>query len=431
VNGPGSEAEGLRWTPLSYGLVAAGVVLLLVGVALRASAPIFVALPLFVAPFAAALSGPRGALRGDLAWRADGAEADVRITGIVRSEANADLTDLALTFPLPADLREAAPPTVSRSPGVLRFDLRWRAPYPTVAVIGPPEIVWRDPLGLVERPVRGRATPLAIERYPAELLRLGAVRLDRVLALPGETRSRRIGSAGDFFGIRDAVPSDSLRRINWRATARWGRRLVNDYLLDRTGDVLLLLDVRSTRLGPAIDEILLGASRAAAVGIVDSFAREKARIGYAAFGEFVEAIPLSSGRGHRLRMREAIRGTRGSSVAGPSERCAAALPRFFPPGVTTLLISSLTGDADPDLVVHLRRRGYPAFVLSPSPFQIRPAHSTLSPADEQLADRLERLSRRQRLARVWTDAPVVDWEEFWSLGAFVRLLSQPARRRNA
>ncbi|MGB6499790.1 MAG: DUF58 domain-containing protein, partial [Thermoplasmata archaeon] len=349
--------------------------------------------------------------------------------GILRGAPNADLTDVALSFARPADLIEVAPPTYRRSPGSLRFQVRWRAPYPTVARLPPPEIVWRDPVGLVERPVQGRGAPLSIDRYPAELLRLGAVRLDRVLALPGETRSRRVGSAGEFFGIRDAEPTDPPRRINWRASARWGRRLVNDFLLDRTGDVLLFLDVRPTRLGPAIDEILLGATRAAAIGITDSFAREKARIGLVSFGEFVEAVPLSSGRGHRLRMHEAIRRTRGATVAGPSERGAASLPRFFPPGVTTLLISSLTGDADPDLVLHLRRRGYPTFVLSPSPSQIRPVRSLLPAADEQLADRLERLARRQRLARVWNDAPVVDWEDFWSLGGFVRLLREPGRRR--
>ncbi|MGP8078319.1 MAG: DUF58 domain-containing protein [Thermoplasmata archaeon] len=422
--------ESLRWTPLSYLLLATGATLLLLGVALRASAPIFVALPLLVVPFATALSGPRRALRADLAWRAGGAESDVRVAGELRALPTADLRDLVLTFSRPADLGEVAPPRFARSPGSVRFDLRWRAPYPMVTVADPPQVVWRDPIGLVERSVLGRAPPLVIERYPAELLRIGSVRLDRVLAFPGETRSRRIGNAGEFFGIRDAAPSDPPRRINWRATARLGRRLVNEFQLDRTGDVVLLLDARSSRLGPAVDEILLGAGRAAAIGICQAFAREKARLGFASFGEFVEPTPLSSGRGHRLRVQEAIRRTRASSVSGPSERCAATFPRFFPPGLTTILISSLTGDADSDLVVHLRRRGYPLVVLSPSPSQIRPAAGGLSPADEELAERLERLSRRQRLARVWTHAPVVDWEDFWSLGAFVRLLRGPIRRRN-
>lgn len=424
-----AQAASLRWTPLSYVLLGAGVVSLVVGVVLRAAVPIFVALPLFVAPFAAALTGPRQALRADLDWRAEGAASDVRLVGTLRGSPTADLTDVMLTFPRPGNLVEREPPRIVRSRSSVRFELRWRAPFPTTAIADPPTIVWRDPLDLVEREVRGRRAPLVLDRYPPELLRLGAVRLERVLALPGETRSRRVGSAGEFFGIRDAAPTDPPRRINWRATARIGRLLSNEYELDRTGDVLLLLDARPTRLGRATDDVLLGAARAAAIGIAESFAREKARVGYASFGEFVEAFPLASGRGHRLRLREAIRSTRGSSVAGPSERCAATLSRFFPPGVTTILISSLTGDADADLVPYLRRRGYPTIVLSPSPSPVPAAGVALPPEDERLAARLERLDRRQNLARVWTHAPVVDWEDFWSLGAFIRLLREPGRRR--
>ena len=431
MTAPAAPPPSLRWTPLSHLLLATGVLLLVLGVALRAAVPIFVALPLVIAPVAAALSGPRRALPARLTWEAYGAEAEVTIRGKVQGSPGGDLRDVVVEFARPRDLVESAPPTVVRDDGTLRFELHWRAPYPTIAVVEPPEIAWLDPVGVVLRSVVGRGERLTVERYPPELLRLGAVRLDRVLALPGETRSRRVGAAGEFFGIQEAAPTDPPRRINWRATARRGRLLVNEFELDRTGDVLLLIDVRPTRLGADTDEVLLGAARAAAVGIASSFAREKARIGYASFGEFIDVVPLASGRGHRFRVHEAIRTTRPSAVAGPSERCAATLPRFFPPGVTTILISSLTGDADSDLVVHLRRRGFPTIVLSPSPAQLLATERPLAPADERLAERLERLARRQRLARVWNHAPVVDWEDFWSLGGFVRLLRGPGRRRSS
>jgi len=423
-------SDGLRWTLGTYVLLGSGVSLLLFAVATRAATPIFVALPLVVAPLVAALSAPRGVFRARLDWHAGGAEGEVTVEGALRATARADLADAVLTFGCPSDLSERSPPEIRPSRESIEFTLHWVAPYPTVSVVDPPDVVWRDPVGLVERSARTDGPPLRVERYPSELIRLGVVRLDRVLALPGESHSRRIGTAGEFFGIRDAAPTDPPRRINWHASARTGRLLTNEFELDRTGDVLLLLDTRPTRLGPAFDEILLGAGRAAAIGLVDAFAREKARVGFAAFGEFVQPVPLASGRGHRLRVREAIRSTRGASISGPSERCAATLPRFYAPGVTTVLISSLTGDADPDLVVYLRRRGYPTVVLSPSPARIRSPHSPLPAEDEAIAERLERLSRRQGLARVWVHAPVVDWEEFWSLGGFVRLLRGGVRRRH-
>jgi uncharacterized protein (DUF58 family) len=298
-----------------------------------------------------------------------------------------------------------------------------------IGTVPPPTISWNDPLGLIERTVDGERPTLVFERYPPELHRLGAVRLDRTLLLPGEARSHRVGASGEFFGIREAAPNDPPRRINWRATARIGHRLSNEYELDRTGDILILVDTRSTLLGPSVDDALIAVARAAATGISQAFLREKARVGFATFGEFVDAIPMASGRGHRLRLQAAITAMRRSEIVGPSERCAATLNRFYPPGITTILISPLTGEADPDLLVYLRRRGYPAIVLSPSPLSLPTVPLPLSPEETELAGRLEQLERRRRLARLWTHSPVIDWNDYWSFGELVRVLRQPNRRR--
>jgi hypothetical protein len=48
--------------------------------------------------------------------------------------------------------------------------------------------------------------------------------------------------------------------------------------------------------------------------------------------------------------------------------------------------------------------------------------------DEALAARFARLTRREEVARMWRDAPVVDWEDYWSLGGFVDFLRRPAAR---
>jgi hypothetical protein len=42
---------------------------------------------------------------------------------------------------------------------------------------------------------------------------------------------------------------------------------------------------------------------------------------------------------------------------------------------------------------------------------------------------LMRLVRRSRVGEVWQDAPVVDWENYWSLAGFVDLMSAPVRHR--
>lgn len=430
MNGPGERTSSLHWRRGSFVLLGAGVLLLLVALSVRSAVPIFVALPLLVAPFTAALTGPRRTPVADLAWRTAGSGPELTVTGLLRPAPGDDLADVTVVAHPPGDVREVAPPRVYRLPGAeVAFELSWQVPHPMLGTIDPPEVFWEDPLGLVTRDVAGTRPSLSFERYPPELTRLGAVRFERTLLLPGEAASRRIGPSGEFFGIRDAAPGDPPRVINWRATARWGRPLANEFQMDRTGDVVLIVDTRPSFLGAAADEALLAVTRAAAVGIAEAFLRAKARVGYAAFGEFVEAVPLASGRGHRLRLREAIRATRRASISGPSDRCATTLGRFFPPGVSTILISTLYGAAEPELILYLRRRGFRSIVLSPSPLSVLPPPAGGAVDTDAVADRIERLDRRRRLGRLWADAPIVDWTDFWTLSELVSLLRQPARRR--
>ena len=424
-----SSDTALRWRPLAFLLFATGALLLVAAVAERSPIPLFLGLPLLLAGPAAALSGPRGSPELRLQHRAEGSGVDVRLVGSVTPTDRVDARDLEVDFERPPGLFESSPPRFERSERELRFDFHWKAREPTIAVVPPPHAVWRDATGLVERPATFDALPMVVERYPPELIRVGAVRLRRTMVLPGETRSRRIGTAGEFYGIRDAAPTDPPRRINWRASARAGRWLANEYQLDRTGDVLLLIDARRSSLGAWVDERLLSISRAAAAGIAESFLHEKARVGVGVFGEFLDTVPLSTGRAQGIRIRSLLLAARLGPAGIPSERGAVSVSRYFPTGVTTILFSSLADEPSAELVPHLRRRGYPVVVLSPSSLPITSEQRILSEEEEVLVIRIGRLARREQVARVWRDAPTVDWEDYWSLGRFVEFLRRPGTRR--
>jgi uncharacterized protein (DUF58 family) len=431
VSAPRPGAPPLRWRGRAYLLVAAGTGLLLLAIAARDPVPVFIAVPLLVAPVAAGLSAPSSTKPVALRWHDEGTGRRVELTGTLTGDASMRPDDWVVEFTESLPLPQSAPPEVVRGPGGLRFRLHWTAPEPTVLRIPPPATVWRDPIGLVERPLPGDRPDLVVERYPPELLRLGAIRLERTLLLPGETQSRRLGASGEFFGIREAAPNEPPRHINWVASARVGHLVANDFQLDRSADLLILIDVRPTPLGPSVDGRLLGISRAAAQGIIDSCLRAKLRVGYATFGEFAQCVPLSSGRIHQVRLHRAILGTQRSTVEGPSERCAVSLRRFYPPSLTTLLLSPLVGESSLDLVPHLRRRGFPVVVLSPSPLPVSPQMVAIPAEDEALASRLGKLERREQLATAWLHAPVVDWDEYWSLAGLVRMLRRPSLRRGA
>ncbi len=427
---PATSVIGVaRWTRRAHVLLGIGGALAVLAVLLRTPVPIFLGLPLLAAPFAAAWTTPRQIGSVAVAWEAGGSGRDVDVRGAVSGPLGAAALDLEVRLHPPVGSRAAGPVDYERTEQEVRFSTRWRLDGPTVTAVRPPEVVWRDPTGLSERILGGARTGLALERYPSGLRGLGLLRLERTIALPGESRSRRIGPAGEFFGLRDAGPNEPMRQINWAASARVGRLLANDYLLDRSGDLVIVLDLRPTPLGRRSDERLLRLARAASYGIAEELLRGKTRLGFATFGEFVEAFPLSTGRTHRARILRAIAACRVAEVAGPSPRCAVGLGRYYRPGTTALVISSCAGDPGTDLAPHVRHRGFPVVQLSPSPVPFAEESDPLDPADEPLARTIEAMRRRQRLAPLWTYGPVIDWSDYWSLGHLTRYLRQPVRGR--
>jgi uncharacterized protein (DUF58 family) len=54
--------------------------------------------------------------------------------------------------------------------------------------------------------------------------------------------SRMVGLGTDFESLRDYQVDDEYRRINWGATARRGRLISNQYEVDKSQNILLVLD---------------------------------------------------------------------------------------------------------------------------------------------------------------------------------------------
>ena len=431
IGPPASPSSGRRvvWTSRTLLFIGFGGVLTAVSVALRDPVPLLAAIALLLAPVVAGLRSPPGVSNAALVWEARGSGTDITVAGELRGEFGPSVVDVAVDLPPPPGVRAVRPFRVDPAPERIRFEANWRLAEPSILVLEPPTVLWRDPIGLAERPVGGERSTVAVLRYPSTFQRIAGLPLVRTTSLPGDIRSRALGESGEFFGLREASSGEPRRRINWRASARTGRPVVNDYLLDRTGDLVVLLDTRPTSLGPALDDRLLGVARAAALGLAEAFLRSKIRIGLATYGEFLEALPLSTGRIHRVRVEQAILRTRRADVAGPAERCTLGLRRFFRPGTTMLIVSSWTGDPTYNLLPYVQMGGFPAILLCPSPLPMRAGRAGLEPADEQLAARLERLQRRTVISELWREGPVVDWDDYWTLDPLARVLRRPAHRK--
>lgn len=98
-------------------------------------------------------------------------------------------------------------------------------------------------LGLVERRYRC-ATPCDVSVYPSyqKLHQYELMAISRNLQEPGIKRIRRIGHNTEFEHIRDYLKGDDYRTINWRATARLSRPMVNVYQDERSQQVFSIVD---------------------------------------------------------------------------------------------------------------------------------------------------------------------------------------------
>lgn len=76
-----------------------------------------------------------------------------------------------------------------------------------------------------------------------------------------------LGLGTDFESVRDYLPDDDIRQLNWRATARLGRPMSNQYRIEQDREVTCVLDTGRLMAAPLADRTRLDAAVDAAVAV--------------------------------------------------------------------------------------------------------------------------------------------------------------------
>jgi uncharacterized protein (DUF58 family) len=155
---------------------------------------------------------------------------------------------------VPADLRpdRRVLAGVFDREGLLQLEYTVEPPHRGAYRFGPVDLrCWR-PGGWLIRQVRIRADEaaavypdvLAIKRYEL-MLRRGM----RIMA--GLRRARPPGATTAFAGLRDYLPGDEVRRINWKATARRDSPVVMEVEAERGQQAIIAIDCGRLMTAPA------------------------------------------------------------------------------------------------------------------------------------------------------------------------------------
>jgi uncharacterized protein (DUF58 family) len=219
------------------------------------------------------------------------------------------------------------------------------------------EVILHDRWRLAEARAIVDLPPVTCLPLPARLESL--VVLSKLPVRLGEHAARATGEGVEFAGVREFVPGDRQRRINWPATTRRGTLQLNTFAAERAQVTVILMDV-STDVGEVGRSTADLAVRATA-GIAAAYLAARDRVGLISFGRQLRWISPAPGRRHagRIMTMITIDHGDGEALATVTRLPSAALP----PGALIIVVSPLLSLRLVEALRELRERGFATIVL--------------------------------------------------------------------
>nr|WP_260390301.1 DUF58 domain-containing protein [Ornithobacterium rhinotracheale] len=159
-----------------------------------------------------------------------------------------------------------------------------------------------SPIGLVSRRYQQqKAKTLAC--YPSfiRLPEYELIALKNEFLLGGIKKIRKIGTTLEFEQIKDYVQGDDIRTINWKATGKMNRLMVNQYQEERSQRIYMLIDQGRTMKMPFDWLSLLDYSINASMALSHIVLKKKDHAGVAVFSRKIEQIVKADQKSFQLK----------------------------------------------------------------------------------------------------------------------------------
>jgi uncharacterized protein (DUF58 family) len=200
----------------------------------------------------------------------------------------------------------------------------------------------------------------SVDCYPHPAVQRTRVVLSRLPNRLGEHSARVPGEGAEFTGVRDYVPGDRQRAINWPASTRRGRLQVNTFAAERSQDVVLLVDATSDVGTPGSSALDLGLRGAA--GAARAYLDARDRVGVITY-QWGGAQWLAPSLGRR-QVYKIIDSMLAADAAWTRGAVFSRLPRAaLPPGSLVVAFSPLLDQRFVEALRDMRERGFSLIVV--------------------------------------------------------------------
>lgn len=403
---PKTRPRSLVIGALAYGLVLAGLIGL-DGSLLALAVPfvVYLAASLIAAPEALRLTATRSLSAERVS---QGTPVTVRLS-ITNAGSHLEETLVEDVASRPLDLLEGEPRRIAAlAPGAtveFSYTLRgMRGVYRFQGV----QVTAGDHLGLRPQQVVLPVSSRLVAMPDIVKLRRVAIRPRQTRVYSGQIPAGRGGPGVEFFGVRGYQPGDSLRWINWKASARHPDALfTNEFEQERVADVGLIVDARRRAHAPSFGDALFEAEIQAAAALAETVLSDGNRVGLLVYGSYLDWTLPGYGKLQRERILQALaRAEPGDSMV--FDKLDLLPTRLFPPESQLMLISPLVAD-DVPVLARLRARGYYLLVISPDPIPLEVASAQRTP-ELELAARVARVERLLLLRQLrQAGIRLIDW----------------------
>jgi uncharacterized protein (DUF58 family) len=287
-----------------------------------------------------------------------------------------------------------------------RIKYRVRCPLRGHYTLGPVSVRYRNVFNLFanESKVQDR-TDITVFPQVREIEE-ALLRSDVPKMYTGATTLKTPGPGMEFYSLREYLPGDAFRSINWKAYARTGELMVNEKTRDAVTDVFIILDTRDvSRIGTVLKNPLEMGTIAAA-SISNYFIRRRDSVALVTYGERMDYLSPETGdnQGYKVLSNLAAVRAKGSM---PLQAVTNAMSSRMSRGSPVFIISSLEGDGTTlPAIRNLAARGHEVIVLSPSSIDLERLISRIP----RMSYEVLKLERQNRLTAIsGYGAKVIDW----------------------